>query len=266
MADEPQRTDYRLHSTEELREAIATARREEARIREEDSDDALEAERTQRRAMEAELRRRERNRGRRAGAGGGGPVRAMRSAAGVALAGTAAALALGAAVTQRVAELVRPGGDGQTRATGGSAPGSRSGSGSGSGSGSRAGGRAGPGSEGSAGRAGHGEHEQGDGQPAQEGLVTPPAAESATPGAGGHGAVRGAGTVDVPEVSAHERAAESHVAELAAGTADDVAGRVRALSTDELRALHEYETAHKNRRTVLDAIERAAASGTGGSA
>ena len=57
----------------------------------------------------------------------------------------------------------------------------------------------------------------------------------------------------------HVRTSESHIEELAAKPANQVAAAVRNLSTDELRLLTEYELAHRNRRTVLNAIERALA-------
>ncbi len=57
----------------------------------------------------------------------------------------------------------------------------------------------------------------------------------------------------------HVRTSESHIEELAAKPAGQVAAAVANLSTDELRLLTEYEMAHKNRRTVLAAIERALA-------
>jgi len=57
----------------------------------------------------------------------------------------------------------------------------------------------------------------------------------------------------------HVRTSESHTEELAAKPAGQVAAAVRDLSTDELRLLTEYELAHRNRRTVLTAIERALA-------
>ena len=57
----------------------------------------------------------------------------------------------------------------------------------------------------------------------------------------------------------HLRTSESHIEELAAKPAAQVAAAVADLSTDELRLLTEYEMAHKNRRTVLTAIERALA-------
>ena len=57
----------------------------------------------------------------------------------------------------------------------------------------------------------------------------------------------------------HVRTSESHIEELAAKPAAQVVAAVADLSTDELRLLTEYEMAHKNRRTVMAAIERAAA-------
>ena len=55
----------------------------------------------------------------------------------------------------------------------------------------------------------------------------------------------------------HVRTSESHIEELAAKPATAVVSAVAGLSTDELRLLTEYEMAHKNRRTVLTAIEKA---------
>ena len=57
----------------------------------------------------------------------------------------------------------------------------------------------------------------------------------------------------------HVRTSESHIEDLAAKPATQVAAAVSGLSTDELRLLTEYEMAHKNRRTVMTAIERALA-------
>jgi hypothetical protein len=57
----------------------------------------------------------------------------------------------------------------------------------------------------------------------------------------------------------HVRTSESHISELAAKSAGDVINAVDRLSTDELRLLIEHETAHRNRRTVLQAIEKALA-------
>lgn len=59
----------------------------------------------------------------------------------------------------------------------------------------------------------------------------------------------------------HVRTSETHIEELAAKPAAQVVAAVADLSTDELRLLTEYEMAHKNRRTVIAAIERAAAPG-----
>lgn len=233
MADEPERTDYSLHTTKELRDAVRTGKRQESRIREEDSDEALEAERTQRRAMEEELRRRQR-------AGSGrlrGPVSTARSLASLGLVGTATAFALGAAAAERVAELVRPGPDerpdsGQRE----TAERRRSET------------------------AGEQESDPGSDEP-----VTPPPAQGRAPTGGQRGDTRTPPTVDVPDAPSHEQTHESHVAALADGTADEVAQRVPELSTDELRALQEYEKAHRNRRTVLEAIERSAAAAARGS-
>ena len=55
----------------------------------------------------------------------------------------------------------------------------------------------------------------------------------------------------------HVRTSESHIEELAAMSAAEVSDAVSDLSTDELRLLTEYEMAHKNRKTVLAAIEKA---------
>ena len=57
----------------------------------------------------------------------------------------------------------------------------------------------------------------------------------------------------------HVRTSESHIEELALQPATAVVTAVADLSTDELRLLTEYEMAHKNRRTVLAAIEKALA-------
>jgi hypothetical protein len=55
----------------------------------------------------------------------------------------------------------------------------------------------------------------------------------------------------------HVRTSETHVAELADMAASEVIAAVTELSTDELRLLTEHELAHKNRKTVLTAIENA---------
>ena len=52
-------TDYSKHTDEELREGIATAEQQDDRIAREDSDEALQAEREQVRAMREELERRQ---------------------------------------------------------------------------------------------------------------------------------------------------------------------------------------------------------------
>jgi hypothetical protein len=57
----------------------------------------------------------------------------------------------------------------------------------------------------------------------------------------------------------HVRTSESHIEDLAAKPANQVVAAVRDLSTDELRLLTEYELAHRNRKTVMSAIERALA-------
>lgn len=57
----------------------------------------------------------------------------------------------------------------------------------------------------------------------------------------------------------HVRTSETHIAELADQSAADVIAAVDRLSTDELRLLIEHETSHRNRRTVLQAIEKALA-------
>ena len=55
----------------------------------------------------------------------------------------------------------------------------------------------------------------------------------------------------------HVRTSASHIEDLAAKPATEVTAAVGGLSTDELRLLTEYEMSHKNRRTVLTAIEKA---------
>ena len=61
-----------------------------------------------------------------------------------------------------------------------------------------------------------------------------------------------------PEAPTHARVSATHVAELAERPASEVIARVDALSTDELRLLLEHEESHKRRKSVIDAIERAA--------
>ena len=55
----------------------------------------------------------------------------------------------------------------------------------------------------------------------------------------------------------HVRTSETHIEELAEQSAADVIAAVGDLSTDELRLLTEFELEHKNRKTVLTAIEKA---------
>ena len=57
----------------------------------------------------------------------------------------------------------------------------------------------------------------------------------------------------------HLRTSESHISELASKSAGEVIAAVGGLSTDELRLLTEYEQSHRNRRTVMAAIEKAVA-------
>lgn len=69
------------------------------------------------------------------------------------------------------------------------------------------------------------------------------------------GEVLQAPTEPVPLVDAHARTFETHAEELADKPAADVIRAARDLSTDELRALYEYEQGHKKRKTVLQEIE-----------
>ena len=57
----------------------------------------------------------------------------------------------------------------------------------------------------------------------------------------------------------HVRTSATHIEELAAKPVGEVVSAIATLSTDELRLLTEYELEHKNRRTVMTAIERALA-------
>lgn len=99
------------------------------------------------------------------------------------------------------------------------------------------------------------------------GLVRP---EAASPDGGGRGrpeptpspdpargAVRTPPTEHVPQVPTHTRTYETHVEELAAGTAAEVLAVIPELSTDELGRLYEHELANKKRKTVLASVERA---------
>jgi hypothetical protein len=61
-----------------------------------------------------------------------------------------------------------------------------------------------------------------------------------------------------PEASGHARTSMTHAAELADRPAAEVIAAVNDLSTDELRLLLEHEESHKRRKSVIDAIERAA--------
>ncbi len=80
------------------------------------------------------------------------------------------------------------------------------------------------------------------------------------------------GTVQEPtrtpilDDSPHLRTFESHIEELASKPAAQVIAGIDSLSTDELRLLTEYETTHRNRKSVLAAIERAALPGGGDAA
>ncbi|HWH31654.1 MAG TPA: hypothetical protein VNU01_03180, partial [Egibacteraceae bacterium] len=69
------------------------------------------------------------------------------------------------------------------------------------------------------------------------------------------GEVLQAPTEPVPLVDTHARTFETHAEELADKPAADVIRAARDLSTDELRALYEYEQGHKKRKTVLQEIE-----------
>ncbi|MPZ86548.1 MAG: hypothetical protein GEU81_00480 [Nitriliruptorales bacterium] len=55
----------------------------------------------------------------------------------------------------------------------------------------------------------------------------------------------------------HARTYESHIAELATRNVAGVVKQIPDLSTEELGQLFEYESAHRKRKTVLQAIERA---------
>lgn len=60
-----------------------------------------------------------------------------------------------------------------------------------------------------------------------------------------------------PAGPSHVRTSETHIEELASGTASEVIAAIPDLSTEELGRLHEHESANKSRKTVLAAIERA---------
>ncbi|HVM20468.1 MAG TPA: hypothetical protein VM307_10950 [Egibacteraceae bacterium] len=53
------------------------------------------------------------------------------------------------------------------------------------------------------------------------------------------------------------RTSATHIEDLANKPASEVVSAVSGLSTDELRLLTEYEMDHRNRKTVLQAIEKA---------
>jgi len=59
--------------------------------------------------------------------------------------------------------------------------------------------------------------------------------------------------------SGEARTYESHIAELAGRSVASVVREIQDLSTEELGQLFEYESAHRKRKTVLQAIERATA-------
>ena len=63
-----------------------------------------------------------------------------------------------------------------------------------------------------------------------------------------------------PDAPVSVRTSSSHVEALAKRPASEVVEAVRELSTDELRMLLEHEQAHRRRKTVIAAIESAAAS------
>lgn len=69
-------------------------------------------------------------------------------------------------------------------------------------------------------------------------------------------------TAPPPAEPVTEAMTEEEIAALAERNAADVISAVPALSTQELRLLLEHETAHKNRKTVLQAVEAAAESHT----
>lgn len=101
----------------------------------------------------------------------------------------------------------------------------------------------------------------------REAVVTPPKDASSTADvidaaeeqAPQRGRIVEPATTPLLDDTPHVRTSESHIEELAAMSAADVTDAVSGLSTDELRLLTEYEMAHKNRKTVLAAIEKALA-------
>ena len=66
-------------------------------------------------------------------------------------------------------------------------------------------------------------------------------------------------TEPVAGVDEHARTSETHVEELADKPAAQVISAVEELSTDELERLYRHEQGHKQRKTVLAAIERSLA-------
>lgn len=70
--------------------------------------------------------------------------------------------------------------------------------------------------------------------------------------------VREPTSIPAPEGPSHVRTHETHLEELATRSAADVVAAIPELSTDELRRLYEHESANKKRKTVLQAVERAA--------
>lgn len=95
----------------------------------------------------------------------------------------------------------------------------------------------------------------------------PPRPERGRPGVGSpgvselveRGRVTQPPTDPRPVAVAHERRPATHVEELAERNASVVVAAIGDLSTDELRRLYEYESAHRKRKTVLEAIERQSA-------
>ena len=70
-------------------------------------------------------------------------------------------------------------------------------------------------------------------------------------------------TEPVPDVPQRSRKPDSDIIDLASKPARTVIAEVASLSTEELRWLHEYEQAHKNRKTVLEAIAQAGSEHSG---
>lgn len=89
-------------------------------------------------------------------------------------------------------------------------------------------------------------------------------ARAATPGRVRPGPSDEPAQTPVLDETPHVRTSESHIEELAAKPASQVIAAVSGMSTDELSWLTEYEMQHRNRRTVLAAIERALTPANGG--